>query len=239
MGAIQLYESSVLRDVTGPVIRPGGFELTDRGLAHCRLAQGARVLDIGCGTGAVVDHLRQRHRLAALGIDRSAALLKEGSRTYRRSPLMRGQAEKLPSVDGCFAAALCECVLSVCVSPRKVLQEVRRVLQKGGYLVLTDVYARSPGSLWAGPNTVTSCLQGAVGRPTVERRIAAAGFAVLLWEDHTPLLRQLAARLVWAHGSLDAFWSAVVGPEAASMMNRAGPGGCGHPGYYLMVAQKP
>jgi cyclopropane fatty-acyl-phospholipid synthase-like methyltransferase len=48
---MNLYESPVLRAVTGAVIRPGGFALTDRGLARCRLRAGARVLDIGCGAG--------------------------------------------------------------------------------------------------------------------------------------------------------------------------------------------
>ena len=135
MGEVNLYEAPALRDISGPVIRPGGFELTDRGLSRCRLAPGARVMDVGCGTGAVVDYVRQRHGLAALGLDFSAVLLEEGSRTYYGSPLVRGRAEQLP-----------------------VLREVRRVLKPGGYLVLADVFAREPAAeVWTGPLPAVCC----------------------------------------------------------------------------------
>jgi arsenite methyltransferase len=240
MGVVNLYESPVLRDVTGPVIRPGGFELTERGLAHCRLAQGARVLDIGCGTGAGVDYMRRRHGLAAGGIDLSEDLLKEGLQAYRESFLVRGRAEQLPASDNCFRAVLGECVLSLCPSPQLVLREIWRVLEPGGHLLLTDVYTRIPGVVEpSGSMPVRCCLQGAVDRTTMENRVAAAGFDLLFWEDHTRLLKQLAAQLVWTYGSLDEFWSVLVGPEAARTMSREGTGGCSRPGYYLLVAQKP
>ena len=109
----------------------------------------------------------------------------------------------------------------------------------GGHLVLSDVYARQPKSrVVPGKQQVRCCLQGAVDAETVQIRIVAAGFELMLWEDHTPLLKQLAAQLVWTYGSLDAFWSAVAGPEAACAMHRQEADASGHPGYYLAVAQK-
>ncbi len=241
MNMVKLYESRALRAVTAPVIRPGGFELTQRGLSRCHLQQGARILDIGCGAGAGVDYLRRRHGLAAIGVDLSAELLKEGSQTHGESPLVRGRAEQLPAACACFSAVLCECVLSLCPDPQKVLKEIWRVLQPGGNLVLTDMYARvsAATAAWRVKTSVQCCLRGAVDRPMVESRIAAAGFDPVLWEDHSPLLKQLAAQLVWTYGSLDAFWSAVGGPDAADAVNRGGAGGCSRPGYYLMVARKP
>lgn len=235
-----LYESPALRDFTGPVIRPGGFELTNRGMAHCRLAPGVRILDVGCGTGAVVDYLRRRQGLAAVGLDLSAALLDEGARIYDGAPLVRGRAECLPVDDDCFGAVLCECMLSLCPDPLCVLREIRRVLQPGGYLVLTDVYFReSTAAPWAGKEAAHCCLQGAVDRTTVEGRITAAGFDPLLWEDHSPLLKQLAAQLVWTYGSLDAFGLVAGGPAAAATLCGSGAGGCHRPGYYLLVGRKP
>jgi arsenite methyltransferase len=240
MGEVNLYEAPALRDITGPVIRPGGLELTDRGLACCSLAPGDRVLDIGCGTGAVVEYLRRRHGLAGLGLDFSSALLAEGSKIHSELPLVRGRAEQVPAPDGCFRAVLCECVLSLCPDPLRVLREVRRVLRPGGHLVLTDVYARGlVTAAFTGKLSVNCCLQGAVGRSTVEDRIVAAGYDLLLWEDHSALLKQLAAQLVWTYGSLGAFWSAIAAPEAADTMRGGGTGGCSRPGYYLLVAQKP
>jgi arsenite methyltransferase len=234
-----LYESPILRAVTGPVIRPGGFGLTDRGMAYCHLSPGARVLDIGCGAGAVVDYLRRRYDLNAMGVDLSAVLVKEGSLNYEGLPLARGRAEQLPSSDDSFGAVVCECMLSLCPDPHAVLQEIRRVLMPGGVLILTDVYAREPGdSQWMNDVSVHCCLQGAVSREIVERRMADAGFDLELWEDHSPLLKQLAAQLVWTYGSLDAFWSAFGKADATEKTNAGGAACSSRPGYYLAVARK-
>ena len=237
----KLYESPALRNITGPAIRPGGFQLTDRGVACCGLAPGRRVLDIGCGTGAVVDYLGRRYGFSAMGLDLSTVLLQEGLKTFGTMQLVRGRAEQIPAADARFAAVLCECMLSLCPGPTAVLEETLRVLQPGGYLILTDVYARGAVDVDSPLNVcrpVSCCLQGAVGRSAVEDRIKAAGYDLLLWEDHSMLLNQLAAKLVWIYGSLDAFWEAVVGPEAAEVMAGSGAGGCRRPGYYLAVAQK-
>lgn len=236
---INLYESAALREVTKPVIRPGGFALTDRGVAACGLNKGDRVLDIGCGTGAAVDCLRNRYGLNAMGIDLSAVLLREGARTNRGTPLMQGRAEQLPLVDGCCGAVLCECMLSLSASPHLVLQEMWRVVTPGGYVILSDLYSREPATVaLTGTQPIRCCLQGAVDRSTVEERVGAAGFEQILWEDHTLLLRQLAAQLVWNYGSLDAFWEAVAGPAVAESIQPSQGGGCRRLGYYLLVARK-
>lgn len=236
---LNFYESPILRAVTGPAIRPGGFDLTDRGLSRCRLAPGTRVLDIGCGTGACVDHLRSRHGLKAAGVDLSAKLLKEGSLNYDGAPLVRGRAEQLPAADDAFDAVVCECMLSLCPDPHVVLLEIRRVLQPGGALILTDVYARVQNhGEWKGRSSVHCCLQGAVDRATVENRVAEAGFDLELWEDHTPLLKQLAAQLVWTYGSLDAFWSALGRSDVTQNKHTAENTCSNRPGYYMAVARK-
>jgi arsenite methyltransferase len=236
---LNLYESPLLRAVTGPILRPGGFDLTDRSLARCGLAPGTPVLDIGCGTGAGVDHLRKRHGLKAVGVDLSTVLLREGALTYPGSPLAQGRAEQLPLPDGAFDAVVCECMLSLCPDPHAVLREVRRVLQPGGVLILTDVYARIPDhGQMMGRVSAHCCLQGAVDRTTAESRVADAGLDLEVWEDHTSLLKQLAAQLVWTYGSLDAFWSALGRCDATEDMCPA-RNTCGsRPGYYLAVARK-
>ena len=234
-----LYESPILRAVTGPVIRPGGFDLTDRGVAHCKLAVGTRVLDIGCGAGAVVDHLRRQHGLNAVGVDLSAVLLKDGALNYDGLSLIRAQAEHLPIADNAVGAVVCECMLSLCFEPRAVLDEIRRVLQPGSFLILTDVYERMPGDDdWMGKLSIHCCLQGAVDRATVVSRLADVGLHLEIWEDHTPLLKQLAAQLIWTYGSLDAFWSALGRTDATEKTHTGGAACSSRPGYYLAVAQK-
>jgi SAM-dependent methyltransferase len=205
------------------------------------LAPGARVLDVGCGTGATVNHLRSLCGLRAMGIDPSPALLEKAARCHSGLPLLQGRAEQLPVGDESLEGVFCECVLSLCFDIQATLQEIRRVLQPGGYLVVTDIYSRdrtAPVQM-AGEPSATGCLQGAHGRTALQTCFVAAGFDLLVWEDHSALLKQLAGQLIWRYGSLEAFWSAAPGTDAASVNTRDGAGGCRRPGYYLSVAQNP
>lgn len=200
--------------------RPGGTELTDRALSCCGFAVGARVLDVGCGVGASVEHLQSRHTLAVTGIDLSPALIAEGLARNPALPLTVGSAEALPVADGELNGILCECVLSLVDDPRQVLQEFRRALRPGGSLILSDLYLRHHQHEDPAPGPMT--------RGTLEALLNACGFVLCLWEDHTRLLQELAARLVLAHGSLDGLWCS---PRDAGCAGE-------RPGYYLLVARK-
>jgi len=173
------------------------------------------------------------HGLKSVGLDISRELLGDGMALSDRAVLIQGRAEVLPFADRRLSAVFSECVLSLIAAPEKALAEWHRVLAPGGYLILSDLYDRSGDDAGTLPPALQrSCLAGTVGRRTLRGQIERAGFDVLLFEDHTPLLKQLAAQLVWAHGSLDGFWSAVGGNC------EKGHSGKGRPGYYLMVACK-
>ncbi len=231
--AVNLYETDAIRTVTGPAIRPGGLALTDRAVSFCDLPPGARILDVGCGSGATVVHLNKNHDFRAEGIDLSRQLLAEAKQRQQRVALIRGRAEMLPFGNDRFAAVFSECVLSLVPSPAAALAEWRRVLTPGGYLILSDLYARQASSVkMPGEGAVNCCLNGAIGQEALIGLVSAAGFEVLLFEDHTRCLKQLAAQLVWQYGSMAAFWSAA-GVACAG----AGRTGTGQPGYCLLVAR--
>ncbi|WP_373501531.1 DVU_1556 family methyltransferase [Desulfococcus sp.] len=223
-----LYEDPAVAAVTGETLRPGGFMLTDRSVGLCALPPGARVADIGCGNGATVRRLRERFGLAAVGFDASLSML-------RKAPpgglVVQGRAEALPVVSGSMAAVFCECVLSLVPSPAEALRECRRVLAPEGFLILADLYQRFPAEAGMPGEHGASCAAGARSRPDMERCVRDKGFALMRWEDHTRLLKELAARIVFAHGSLDRFWTHV---------GLNGPPGdcCGRPGYGLMICRK-
>jgi SAM-dependent methyltransferase len=237
MEALNLYESKEMRAVTGPTIRPGGLTLTERALAFCRLPAGARVLDVGCGVGATVEYLSQEHHYAAFGVDLSSLLLKEGIERGPNLALLQGAAESLPFRDESFSALFCECVLSLLHDPVSVLKEFARVLNPGGTLILSDVYARMPdeaSSLQRLP--LRSCIKGAVGIRQIIAWVEESGLSVVLWEDHSALLKQLAAQLIFSFGSLNAFWATTCSeglPDAIeATVKRASPG------YYLLIARR-
>lgn len=232
---INLYESDEMRRVTGDTIRPGGRELTERAARFCRLRRGAVVLDVGCGIGATAAHLSSVHGLKAVGLDISPMLL---ARTREKNPdlsLIRGSADALPTGDGAFQALFCECVLSLTPEPSVVLREFHRTLAPGGILILSDIYQRVPAAGAIPAAGVRCCLNGAVSRETVQSMVRRAGFNIFLWEDHTPMLKRLAAEIVFAYGSMSAFWSALGREPGAAA---CAPGAM-KPGYYLLAAIKP
>jgi SAM-dependent methyltransferase len=232
-----LYESKEMRAVTGPAVRPGGLALTGRALTFCGLPAGAKVLDVGCGAGATVEFLCQHHHHAAFGVDTSSLLLKEGMKRKPGLGLLRGTAEKLPFPDRCFNALFCECVLSLLHDPLLSLKEFARVLNPGGYLILSDVYARMPdeaSSLQHMP--VRCCIRGAVGRKEIVAMVEESGLAALIWEDHSALLKQLAGQLIFSFGSLNAFWAATCSVEDPEVIQETVKRA--RPGYYLLIARR-
>lgn len=203
----RVYETGPLRNVTGTTIRPGGLSLTDRALEFCPFADGAELLDVGCGTGASVEHLRSRYGFDVKGIDISPKLIAEGLLRNPALPIFEGMAEALPCPADSQDGILCECVLSLLAEPLQAMAEFRRALRSGGYLMLSDMYNR---------DTLTR---------QIETWLFENGFTLLLWEDHTRLLRELAARLILADVSLDEHCCTPPGSE-------------GKAGYFLLVARK-
>ncbi|ABA87484.1 SAM-dependent methyltransferase, type 11 [Syntrophotalea carbinolica DSM 2380] len=230
-----LYESLALRKATGPAIRPGGLSVLEEVLERYPFNEGARVLDVGCGMGTSVAWLRSRCGLRASGMDLSRALLSEGAQQESRLPLVQARAERLPVADNCCHGVICECVLSLVSDAKRVLSEFYRVLTPGGLLIMSDIYRRNPlDSDQSLP--CASCFSGASGREGVLRWLTDTGFTLHLWEDHSHLLRELAAKLIFMHGSMSAFWEQFAGETDGSKMEQAVQ--AMRPGYYLIVAGK-
>ncbi|MDR2162313.1 MAG: class I SAM-dependent methyltransferase [Desulfovibrio sp.] len=225
------YEHPCLLRLTGPALRPGGLALTGAALAALHLPPGAALLDVGCGPGATMA-LFARSGFRAYGLDPSSSLVRQAA---GHGHILRARGEALPLASGVMDAVFCECVLSLTSDPKAALAEMRRVLVPGGYLVLADIHARedcrkdpSPG---LGPY---SCLEGAVSLERMEARLRDCGFALRRREDHTDALKDLAARIILAHGSLEGFRRLLHGPR------REGDAPCPpfpRAGYVMFIAE--
>lgn len=229
---VRLYEQSPILEVAGEAMRPGGLMLTDRALEFCALPIGSRVLDVGCGPAASIEHLRVKRQLDAVGLDPSEMLLRLGRRRDPSLRLIQSPGESLPIANDQYDAILAECSLSVMQHPDRALAEFQRVLRLDGYLILSDIYVRNPTGIEARKELpIDSCLRGAISQTQIIDRVMAHGFDVKLREDHTKALNAFAAQLIWSNGSLPHFWScSEAGVQSAIAQARLG--------YYLLVAQK-
>lgn len=228
-----MYESVVLHRATGKTIRPGGLSLLEYALTRYPFNADSRILDVGCGMGASVAYLRENHGLRAAGLDLSPKLL---AQSIPSLPRLRARAEVLPVASLCLDGVVCECVLSLVTDPLTTLSEFCRVLAPGGLLILSDIYRRETQTITQNMKT-DCCLAGATTREEVLEWVTEAGFSVCLWEDHSRLLAELAAKLIFIYGSLSAFWGQFAQGVDGELMEKAVK--AMHPGYYLIVASKP
>ena len=86
---------------------------------------GARVLDVGCGDGALLDRLPD-----AIGIDVSIAELRRA-----RGAVAQARVQALPLRDAAFDAVTAHLVLSLIGDLDPALAELARVLRPGGRLI--------------------------------------------------------------------------------------------------------
>ena len=95
----------------------------------------ARVLDVGCGAGAVLAHLA-RQGTPCVGVDLSRAMLARARRTGAR--VLAAAAESLPFPTGTFRMVVSRTTLRHVPAPDAAVWEMRRVLEPGGLVVVED-----------------------------------------------------------------------------------------------------
>jgi len=227
-----LWARPAMRGASPDAWRPGGLELTDRAAALAGVKPGWRVLDAGCGTGASALHLRRRYGALAAGMDMLAGRHRQGDvpcRVATGVPMVRADAMQPPFIPESFHMILCECVLSLLPDPARALHIFRNLLRSGGTLAVTDLYltGQKKHTLPAG-----SCLGWQATRSGILTMLRQAGFLPLCFEDHTPMLGTLAARLVLAGEPLCSLSAAAAGRSANIPHTGTGAG------YFLLLARR-
>lgn len=104
-------------------------------IAFAGARDGDRVLDVGCGTGALAGALAQALPSSAIvGIDPSEGFIAHAN---ARSPLARvrcevGDAQALPFAEASFDQTMSLLVLNFVADPARAVEQIRRVTRPGG-----------------------------------------------------------------------------------------------------------
>jgi ubiquinone/menaquinone biosynthesis C-methylase UbiE len=103
------------------------------------------LLDAGCGTGNLLQAIQRRHPTLALhGLDFSEAMLRRANAKLSEAVLTAHDLNAtLPYADGAFDVVTCINVLYAVASPERTVAELRRVLKRGGTLVVSGPQSRA------------------------------------------------------------------------------------------------
>jgi ubiquinone/menaquinone biosynthesis C-methylase UbiE len=121
---------------------PSSRAMLDAYLELIPFPKGARVLEVGCGSGAISEVIAARPKVGeVIGLDPSPGLIKRAREL--RSHLanltfQEGDGKTLPFPDNSIDAVVMHTVLTHVPAPEAVVAEARRVLRSGGWLAAFD-----------------------------------------------------------------------------------------------------
>lgn len=148
-----------------------------------RFAPGARIADLGCGSGVFTD-LLQRRGFNSTGIDLSPKLIRIAREAHPGIDFREGDIEHLPFADGSIDGVVLAGVLHHLPELSKCAAEIKRILRPGGRFVAFDPNRLNPAMYLYRDRS--SPLYSSVGvteneRPVIASHLSdafrAAGFA--------------------------------------------------------------
>jgi SAM-dependent methyltransferase len=173
------------------------------------IAEGMRVLDVGCGPGALTAELVSKVGARAVtAVDPSDSFVTAAAQRHPGVDVRRATAEQLPFADDTFDVAVSQLVVHFMTDPVAGLGEMARVTSRGG-TVAACTWDSSRGAstlVWEAAAQIDPSVQGEVGLPGSREGhlaelfqaaglspVADAGFAVTLehpsfedwWEPFT------------------------------------------------------
>ena len=165
-------------------------------LADLPLGDDARVLEIGCGTGAVARTLAVRPGVGeVVGLDPSPVFIehaRERATELSKLEFVVGDARDLPFREDSFDAVVSHTALCHIPGPERVLEEALRVTAPGGALAVFDGDYVTTTVAIAEHDPLQACADAAVAAlvhdPLLARRLtplaAAAGWEVVRLRSH-------------------------------------------------------
>jgi len=110
--------------------------------------RGARLLEIGSGLGHLVGQLEDTFK--TIGLDVNHWAVKKSKSVVNRSHLQTASAQDLPFEDDSFNVVIIKHIVEHLPDPARAIQEIGRVTEKGGVLILATPNLDSLLKPWKG-----------------------------------------------------------------------------------------
>lgn len=238
MSSPKFYENKQVQDTMGETLRPGGLESTKRALEFCKFKKGDNLLDLGCGKGRTIKYVWDNHHINMWGLDISEELVREARELNKNSNICIASGDNTPFEDDEFNGVFAECTLSLMDNPENTINEINRIMKTGGYLVISDIYAKNTEYL---PELKGFDLETCLKRPhdmdLLRKVLNNRGFKILLYENYDNYIIQLIGDIIFSYGSMENFFSCGTekcfdGKKFQETLKNS------RLGYFLIIAQK-
>ncbi|MDO4867308.1 MAG: methyltransferase domain-containing protein [Clostridia bacterium] len=140
------------------------------------------LLDVGCGTGFLIDMLAKQKPARYCGVDLSDEMIRVAKgKGIHGAEFVVGSADRLPYPDGSFDIVTCSQSFHHYPYPEKAMQEAKRVLKPGGLYILSDTGIGGIGA-WIDNHILFKLAKSGdchtTNRKGIERMMASAGFTI-------------------------------------------------------------
>ena len=149
------------------------------------LTKGDTVLDLGSGAGfdCFLAAKKVGETGKVIGVDMTPEMLDRARENAKKSgynnvEFRLGEIEHLPAGDNSVDVVISNCVINLSLKKGKVFQEVFRVLNPGGRMMISDMVLLKelPDAIKKVPEMYTGCVAGAVLKDEYIKLIKEAGF---------------------------------------------------------------
>lgn len=147
--------------------------------AWATLEEHDKILDMACGSGALLCHLNARYRLTMCGMCDSPEQARQVRELLDDADIMYGRMDDIPWRSDTFDALLLPAAMRG--DGRRVLEEAYRVLRAGGQMVIAVPLLSARGESEIGKREMMRVMQE-TGFKEVSYRISGLAGAIVGWK---------------------------------------------------------
>lgn len=126
------------------ILHPGGYKLTNSTAEITGMKKGLKILDVSSGRGTQSIFYAEKYGVNVVGLDISEDMIKTAEQRAAKKGLpdkvkfVLGDSQNLPFEDNTFDIVINECAVGIPEDSQRVLNEMVRVVKKGGKIAIHE-----------------------------------------------------------------------------------------------------